>query len=265
RMSLARRLARPLVRAGLPVLLGFPALVAAQQFADFPPDHAGIFYSDYACAHIGPERASFDRDLAGTWVCHQEEMSPGVRATFVADASHVRFELDYAFAGFSCGTGFPVPLSWEFGLVVDGVRKPAGARNPLYPLTQGSTPWIHLGQGSGSHQITLIWPSGADVDLRRVYLKDTRGKSVPTLLDAPVRSQPQLTVFGESITQGLSATHVLNTYPVRLGALEDWSVVNLGFAGRTTQPTDAWLAAGSTSCVGGRATSPDFLLLAIGS
>lgn len=261
-MSLARRLARPLVRAVLPALLGVPAL--AQQFADFPPDHPGIAYSDYACAHVDPERASFDRDLPSTWVCHQEEMSPGVRASFLVQATHVRFELEYLFAGFSCGSGFPVPLSWEFGLVIDGARRPTGARNPLYPLTQGSTPWVSLGSG-GPHQITLIWPAGADVDLRRVHLKDMRSGSVPALLGPPVRVQPQLTVFGESITQGLSAAHVLGTYPVRMGAANDWKVVNLGFAGRTTVPNDAWLAAGFPACRGGVATSPDLLLLAIGS
>jgi lysophospholipase L1-like esterase len=261
-MSLACRLARPLLRAVLPALLGCPAL--AQQFADFPPDHPGISYSDYACAHVDPQRASFDRDLPSTWVCHQEEMSPGVRASFVAQATHVRFELEYLFAGFTCGSGVPVPLSWEFGLVIDGVRRSTGARNPLYPLTQGSTPWINLGQG-GPHQITLIWPSGADVDLRRLHLKDMRPDSAPVLLAPPVRSVPQLTVFGESITQGLSATHVLNTYPMRLGAAQNWRVVNLGFAGRTTVPNDAWLAAGFPGCRGGLASSPDLLLLAIGS
>ncbi len=264
-MSLARRLSPLRALAILPGLLALPSLCAAQQVATFRPNDVGIFYSDYACGHIGPERADFERELAANWVCHQEQMSPGVRASFVADASHVRFELDYVFAGFSCGAGVEVPLSWEFGLVIDGVRKPTGARNPLYPLTLGSTPWIHLGQNSEPHTVTLIWPSGADVDLLAVHLKETRGKAAPVLLAAPVRSQPQLTVFGESITQGLDASHVLNTYPVRLGALKNWSVVNLGFAGRNTQPTDAWLAAGFTSCAVGLRSSPDLLLLAIGS
>lgn len=256
-VSLVRRLAVGIWLSSLPA--------AAQQVASFPPDDARIEYSGYACGHIGPERASFARELPGSWVCQQEKMSPDVRATFVADASQVRFELDYAFAGFYCGLEEPDPVSWEFGLIIDGVPEPTGASNPLYPLSRGSTQWIRLGQGAGAHEVTLVWPCAADVDLLRVHLKETRGSTSPRLLAPPLRSRPQLTVFGTSITQGLDASHVLNTYPARLGALKDWNVVNLGFAGRTTQSSDARLAAGITPCVDGHATAPDLVLLNIGT
>lgn len=237
----------------------------AQAVASFAPDDPRIAYTGFACAELAPERASFDRELPEPWICGQEEMSPGVQATFVVDASHVRFELEYHFAGFLCGTGPAEPLSWEFGLAIDGLRKPVGTRNPLYPFGEGSTQWVLLGTEPGPHEVTLVWPSGADVDLRRVHLMETRDSSVPTLLAPPKRSLPQLTMFGDSVTHGLGASHVLNTFPVRLGVRKDWQVVNLGFAGRATVPSDAWLAAGVTPCPGGITRAPDLVLLAIGS
>jgi lysophospholipase L1-like esterase len=262
---LARWLATTSAAVRALALAGLPALCAAQGVASFPPDSAGIVYSDYACAHVGPERAGFERKLVDAWVCQHEQMSPGVRATFLVDASQMKLELDYRSVGFFCGLGEALPLSWEFGLVVDGVRRPTGARNPLYPLVDGCTPWVHLGSEPGPHQVTVVWPSGADVDLVRLHLRETRDASVPELLDLPPRTQPLLAVFGDSIAQGLSASHVLNTFPVRLGARLDWRVVNLGFVGRTTHPSDAWLAAGMSSCKDGQGFVPDLLLLAIGS
>lgn len=262
-MSRSRRLARPL--ALILCLLGLAARTAGQQVASYAPDDPRIAYSDYSCGHIGPKRASFDRDLLVDWACHLEDMSPGVRATFQVDASQVRFELRYFYAGLTCGLERPERVSWEFGLVVDGVRRPTGTRNPLYPLFEGSTPWVSLGTAPGTHQVTLTWPSGADVDLLRVHLRETRSAAQPVLLDAPPHTEPLVTVFGDSITQGLGATHVLNTYPVRLGAMLDWRVINLGFAGRNTVPPDSWLAAGIPAHTGGLAPVPDLLLLAIGS
>jgi lysophospholipase L1-like esterase len=246
------------------VAAALTASTMAQQEASFPPNDPAIAYSDYACAHVDSTRASFDRELIGDWICYQEKMSPGVRATFLADASQVRFELGYAYAGFLCGLAPPVPLSWEFGLIIDGVRKPTGAGNPLYPLTSGSTPWIHLGAGTGVHHVTLVWPCGADVDLLRVHLRETRDTSLPRLLAPAPRDQTVLTIFGDSISQGLNASHVLNTFSVRLGALLNWRVINLGFAGRTVQPTDASSAAGFLACDGMRG-APDLVMLAIGS
>lgn len=261
RISPVLRLARALALA-----LCLTAPARAQQTASFAPNDPAIVYSDYACAHLSEERASFDRELAANWLCYQERMSPGVRATFLVDASHVSFEFSYAFAGFFCGFGPLTPLSWEFGLVVDGVRRPTGERNPLYPLANGTTPWIHLGSGTGPHLVTLVWPSAADVDLLRVHLRETRDLSVPELLQAPPRTERQLTIFGDSITHGLDASHVLNTYPARLAMMRGMRVVNLGYSGRTTQPTDAWLAAGVTPCLDGYASPPpDLLLLEIGS
>jgi len=239
------------------------AVVSTAQEVHVTPDDPGVAYSDYACAHIDAFRAAFHRELADTWVCHQEEMSPGVRASFVTDANQVRFELEYRYAGFFCGWLPLQRLSWEFGLIVDGVARPTGERNPLYPLSGTSTPWIHLGSTSGPHTVTLVWPSGADVDLRAIHLRHPDFE--PVLLAPPERVGPTLTVFGDSITHGLSASHVLQTYPTRLGARNEWKVVNLGFAGRNTQPTDALLAAGITSCPDGATTVPDILLLAIGS
>jgi lysophospholipase L1-like esterase len=260
-MSPIFRLARVLA---LGLCLAAPA--RAQQTASFPPNDPRITYSDYACAHLSEERASFDRELAASWLCDQEQMSPGVRASFVVDASHISFDFHYTMAGFFCGYGTLTALSWEFGLIVDGQRRPTGSRNPLYPLSKGNTPWIHLGSGSGPHNVTLVWPSAADVDLVRVSLRETRDASVPQLLQAPPRNAPQLTIFGDSISHGLDASHVLNTYPSRLGMLKDWRIVNLGYSGRTTQPTDAWLAAGVSPCPDGLASAPpDRLLLEIGS
>jgi lysophospholipase L1-like esterase len=265
--SLLRRFARPFLWAAAVSLCALPALATAQQTASFAPNDARIVYSDYACAHIDAQRAGFDRQLEGDWICHQEEMSPGVRATFLVNATHIRFGLEYLFAGFLCGLETPIPLSWEFGLIVDGVRRPTGARNPLYPMTPDDlTAWVTLGTSPMPHRVTLVWPSGADVDLRSVELRQGTGTALPALLPQPPRAQPILSVFGDSIMHGLNASHVMNTLPVRLGILEDWSVINLGFAGRTTQPTDAWLAAGLSACLDGRAAPrPDLLLLSIGS
>jgi hypothetical protein len=57
----------------------------------------------------------------------------------------------------------------------------------------------------------------------------------------------------------------LNAYPSRLAILRDWRMVNLGFAGRPAEPTDARLAAGRSECSSGSSEPPTMLLLAIGS
>jgi lysophospholipase L1-like esterase len=248
------------------LLIGFLSATAhAQAVASFPPNDARILYSGYACAETGADATGFDRHLLEEWVCGQEEMSPGVRATFLVDASHVRFEFVYHFAGFLCGSAPAEPLSWEFGLAVDGVRRPIGSRNPLYPLSGGSTPWVWLDDVPGPHEVTLVWPSGADVDLTRIHLMETRDASAPLLLAPPTSSNPRLAMFGDSVTHGLGASHVLNTFPVRLEVRTGWEIVNLGFAGRSTVPTDAWLAAGFPDCTGTEAPGPDILMLEIGS
>lgn len=254
----------------------------------YDPDDPEIAYTEYVCAHLSSTRASFDRvlhtgsdpEFCGTGYaspapfCSQELMSPGVRANFRTKATHVKFVFEYLDAGAVCCNDDELPLSWEFGLEIDGVLQGTGTSNPLYvgvsppvfcptsnPPSTRTTPWIEL-PDAAANDVSLIWPSGADVDLLEVRLKGVLGVTPPTLLTPPDRPPILLGVHGGSIVQGLYAPHVVSSYPALLAAVKGWSVVNLGFAGRQVEPADAWTAGGMDLCTGDLRVEPlDLLIL----
>jgi len=227
-----------------------------------------IVCSDFATVSRSSSRIYFSRELEGDPMCTDlERMSPGARVNFATNARFIRLQLDYSGAGANC-MAFTAqvaamrPAFWEFGLEVGGVPKETGTNNPIYQ--QGlwtdnvfRSGWITLGSTVQVREVSLIWPTGLAADLARLELGALENETYPELSVPAARPTILAGAFGDSITHGLHASHVNDTYPARLADAKNWSMVNLGFAGRQVVRTDAKLARGLTGL--------DLLILAIGS
>lgn len=207
----------------------------------------------------------------------QEWMSPGARVNFATNARLVRLRIDYSEVdsdvGADCLSFTPDvvadrPAFWEFGLEIDGVLQGIGSANPVY---QGGTwvgdefrsGWITLGGTVQVRNVSLIWPTGRATALTRLELGMHQGDPNPVLSTPASRPAFLAAAFGDSITHGLHATHVIDTYPARLAEAKGWSMLNLGFAGRRVVQGDSALALNG---VGSTPQLPlDLLILAIGS
>jgi lysophospholipase L1-like esterase len=58
------------------------------------------------------------------------------------------------------------------------------------------------------------------------------------LAPVPTRPAPRYVAYGDSITQGYFASGTVRTYPDQVARKKHWSVVNMGFGGETTVPSD---------------------------
>jgi lysophospholipase L1-like esterase len=254
----------------------------------YAPDQ--LAYSNDFCKTIttvnGVLTASFDRELTVNAFCGQEKMSPSVRCHVRTRARYVRFELAYRSAGADCTNASRDgdPINWEFGLELDQELLATGASNPLYqgitlPNFAGIAPaspwilwtaWVDLLTLSGGefepHDVTLIWPAGANVDLLGVELKGVNGITTPTLLTPIAPPTFRVGFFGDSITHGIYASHVTKTHAELVARQRGWGLVNLGYAGRRVVASDGTTAGFDASQCAGQLGAPlDLLYLAIGS
>jgi lysophospholipase L1-like esterase len=55
---------------------------------------------------------------------------------------------------------------------------------------------------------------------------------------APMRPARRYVAYGDSITQGYYASAIIRTYPDQVARRKNWSVVNMGFGGEPTVPSD---------------------------
>lgn len=88
------------------------------------------------------------------------------------------------------------------------------------------------------HRYEVILPYGDSVDLVGV------GLSPEGTLAEPPANRPvpvRYIAFGDSVTQGFTASEVVATYPVLVADHFEWEVVNAGYAGRRTYATDGAL------------------------
>ena len=76
-----------------------------------------------------------------------------------------------------------------------------------------------------------------------------------TLCRPVVPAAPTIVAYGDSITQGFFASRPSRSYPDRLAQATGWNVLNLGFSGRRTSPSDALAIA---------ALRPDGIIVLIG-
>ncbi len=188
------------------------------------PDNPAIRYTEYAHATISHGGAVFDRPGVANG---NAIASPGTRVNFRTDATRVWIVVTYTFACNAAGCG-------HFSVERDG---------QLLPQTFGSdtvsgqaTYLLALQPTALPHNFSVIWPYGTQMVFDGLQLQ---GGQPRLLTPAPVRPAFRYVAYGDSITQGYYASGgTVDTYPDRIARKRRWSVVNMGFGGETTVPSD---------------------------
>lgn len=155
--------------------------------------------------------------------------SAGMRLECVTDATRLVLTVSYADrADMADHRYFLSDGEW----IVDGEHRKAFTR----PTGRG-----------GTQEVELVMDGPPRVRTHEIYLPladraEFRGLAVND--GARVRRQPpvegrRVVAYGDSITQGFYASRPSRAYPARLARATGWSVMNMGFCGRTTSPEDA--------------------------
>jgi lysophospholipase L1-like esterase len=197
---------------------------AASMTTTVYPDDPNIRYTEYAHGTITHSSAVFDRPGVpnGNGIA-----SPGTRINFRSDATKILITLTYTFACNALGCGhFSVErdgrlLQTSFGS--DVVAGPV-----TYPIATQGLP--------GAHNYSVIWPYGTQIVFNALRLE---GGHQRLLAPPPTRPAHRYVAYGDSITQGYYASAgTTHTYPDQVARKKGWSVVNMGFGGETTVPSD---------------------------
>jgi lysophospholipase L1-like esterase len=188
------------------------------------PDDANIRYTEYAHLSVTHSAAVFDRPGIpnGNWIA-----SPGTRINFRSDATRVSIVLTYTFACNALGCG-------KFEVERDGRLLPPSfggdsiAGQVLYTIA--TQPF------RAARNYSVIWPYGTQMVFQGLRLE---GGTPHLLAPAPPRPARLYVAYGDSITQGYyAASGITGTYPDRVARRKGWSVVNMGFGGEPTVPSD---------------------------
>jgi lysophospholipase L1-like esterase len=188
------------------------------------PDDPNIRYTEYAHATVTHTDAVFDRPGVpnGNGIA-----SPGTRVNFRTDATRVSLLVYYTFACGALGCG-------HFSVERDGRLLPpsfgtdVGSGSATYLIATQPTPALR--------SYSVIWPYGTQMVFRGLLLEGGRQRLVGP---APARPARRYVAYGDSITQGYyAAAGTIHTYPDQVGRRKNWSVINMGFGGETTVPSD---------------------------
>jgi lysophospholipase L1-like esterase len=188
------------------------------------PDDTNIRYTEYAHATVTHAAAVFDRPGVpnGNAIA-----SPGTRINFRTDATRVSIVLTYTFACNALGCG-------KFEVERDGRLLPPSfgsdtvAGQVLYTIA--TQPFRAV------RNYSVIWPYGTQMVFQGLRLD---GGTPHLLAPPPARPARRYVAYGDSITQGyFAASGITGTYPDRVARRKNWSVVNMGFGGEPTVPSD---------------------------
>jgi hypothetical protein len=188
------------------------------------PDDANIRYTEYVHAAVSHSGAVFDRPgVANPYGI----ASPGTRINFRTDAARVSIVVTYTFACNAPGCGlFSVERDGRLLSYTFGSNTTVG--QATYQLA-----WPPL---AGVHNYSVIWPYGTQMVFQGLRLEGGSQRLAPPVSQRPARLH---VAYGDSITQGYyAASGIVGTYPDQVARKKSWSVVNMGFAGETTVPSD---------------------------
>jgi lysophospholipase L1-like esterase len=187
------------------------------------PDDPNIRSTEYARATVTHTSAVFDRPGVANG---NAIASPGTRINFRTDATRVSVMVTYTFACGATGCGrFSVErdgrlLPPSFG--TDLVSGPA-----IFVIATPPLPTIR--------SYSVIWPYGTQMVFNGLQLE---GGQHRLYAPPPTRPARRYVAYGDSITQGYYASGIIHTYPDQVARRKNWSVVNMGFGGETTVPSD---------------------------
>jgi len=187
------------------------------------PDDPGLRYTEYAHATISHTAAVFDRPGVpnGNGIA-----SPGTRINFRTDATRVSIVVTYTFACGAAGCG-------HFSVERDGRLLPSNFGSDT---VAGQATYVVATQlFAATRNYSVIWPYGTQMVFGGLLLEGGQHRLVTP---APARPGRRYVAYGDSITQGYYASGIVHTYPDQVAHRKDWSVVNMGFGGETTVPSD---------------------------
>ncbi|MEM9387964.1 MAG: glycosyl hydrolase [Pseudomonadota bacterium] len=184
------------------------------------PSDPAFEYSETVLLDVNPNRARFTRETVDFYA---NNFAPGARVNFATDATAIRIGLRYREQG---GSG-------RLALEVDGalVTDDLGSDTAIGEL------WVTLfeQEQATEHSFSVVLPYGADVD----FLGLTVSGGQEALLEDPAQRPPvRYVAYGDSITNGVFATTVAQSYPYLVGNDQNWQVINMGFSGQVVTPAD---------------------------
>jgi len=223
----------------LSLMLSLTVSATAAGESTVPPDDPRICFSDFVRLEQTRDEnsptgktARFNRLLDMPDKGYRWD-NPGTRIGFRTDADRVEVILHFSRRHISTSARNPVVRcrvdgvdkpEWTFGTVQTGVQ-----RNPETVAPGLASP------ASGSfHDYELILPYGDSVEFQGLRLPDNA-----RLEKFPEHPKPRYIAYGDSITQGFAASEECRTYPFQLAEKRDWQLLNMGFAGRASTPSDA--------------------------
>lgn len=127
---------------------------------------------------------------------------------------------------------------------VDGAMKPEwtfqSRQQSVIRESETASVTLHAGS-AGFHTYELFLPYGDSVDFAGLQVNPA-ARFEPTTAKATVR----YVAYGDSVTQGFTASAIDKTYPFLVGRKKGWETINFGLAGRSSvsEAEDAAVMAG---------------------
>lgn len=156
--------------------------------------------------------------------------SPGTRIQWITDSSEcrvlLRFTDDLAGGARNSVGIYRIDGVWHSGWVFD--------RDSLTGPGEGGWVLIRAPEEGAFHHYEVILPYGDSVEFGGIWVQS---EAEFRSLDSPSRTK--YLAFGDSVTQGFTASSVMTTYAFLLAEAMDWELINLGIAGRGTVAADS--------------------------
>ncbi len=202
------------------------------------PDSPLICYSDFvnltqATDSESPtgKTARFDRILDMPGKGYRWD-NPGTRIAFYTAADKIGVFLHFSDRHRSTSARNAIGRYW-----IDGVSHPDWMFCTTQTAVQRTPENITLvltSPSSGSfHHYELILPYADAVEFQGLRLPEKARLENP-----PTQKKPRYLAYGDSITQGFTASEASRTYAFLLAQKKGWQLLNMGFGGRSSTPSD---------------------------
>ena len=226
----------------------------ATEGTPIPPDDPRIGYSDFihldqSSDPLSPtgKTARFDRLLDMPGKGYRWD-NPGTRMRLRTDAASLEIFLYYSERHISTSARNAIGRYW-----IDGQSKPEWTFGPPSASSQREPKALSLRLSSsmpGFHTYEIVLPYGDSVEIQGLRLPPES-----RLEESEARTALRYIAYGDSITQGFTASEEARTYPFLLAEQKNWQLHNMGFGGRASTPSDGAVIASLT---------PDIVTVLIG-
>ncbi len=217
----------------------------SQARAAYSVDHPLISYSGYIAKEVigsafgvNQKAMRFNRSLNLNSGKRYGWDTPGVRISFRTDSASVVAKLYYSDKHISTSARNGQGLFF-----IDGETQESWTFNSSSTTAVRSPEWVkvslaHSGE-AGFHDYEIVLPFGDSVEFCGLEL-DPQASLEPFQSSRTLR----YLAYGDSVTQGFSASRIDKTYPYLLAKDQNWEALNLGMAGRASTASDGAVVGG---------------------